>query len=73
MEELRTALNLPDITPPDQRGYADSSVFVTTDWLSKHLGDPNVRVVDTNYPHEYEDSHITGAVGVVDNYYKTSL
>ena len=66
-------MNLPSITPPDQRGYADASIFVTTDWLAEHIDDPNVRVVDTNYPEEYEKEHIPGAVGVVDNYYKTSL
>jgi thiosulfate/3-mercaptopyruvate sulfurtransferase len=61
------------ITPPDQRGYADSSIFVTTEWLAERLDDPNIRVVDTNYPEEYEKGHIPGAVGVADNYYKTSL
>lgn len=66
-------MNLQEITPPDQRGYADASIFVTTDWLADHLDDPAVRVVDTNYPQEYEKAHIPGAVGVVDNYYKTSL
>ncbi len=61
------------ITPPENRGYADASIFVTTDWLADHLEDPGVRVVDTNYPEEYEKAHIPGAVGVIDNYYKTSL
>ena len=66
-------MSLHKITPPDQRGYADSSVFVTTDWLADHLDDPAVRIVDTNYLKEYAERHIPGAVGVVDNYYKTSL
>ena len=66
-------MSLPEITPPDQRGYADSSVFVTTEWLAEHIDDPNVRVIDTNYPKEFEVAHITGAAPVVDNYYKTSL
>ena len=61
------------ITPPDQRGYADASIFVTTEWLAEHINDSNLRVVDTNYPPEYEKEHIPGAVGVKDNYYKTSL
>jgi thiosulfate/3-mercaptopyruvate sulfurtransferase len=65
-------MSLQKITAPDQRGYADSSVFVTTDWLAEHLDDPAVRIVDTNYPNEYSESHIPRAVGVVDNYYKTS-
>jgi thiosulfate/3-mercaptopyruvate sulfurtransferase len=61
------------ILPPDKRGYADSSVFITTEWIAERLGDPHIRVVDTNYPHEYAEGHIPGAVGVVDNYYKTSM
>lgn len=65
-------MTLQEITPPDQRGYADSSIFVTTDWLADHLTDPAVRIVDTNYPQEYEKAHIPGAVSVIDNYYKTS-
>ena len=66
-------MSLQEITPPDQRGYTDFSLFVTTDWLAEHLADPDVRVVDTNYVKEYAKSHIPGAVGVVDNYYKMSL
>lgn len=65
-------MSLQQITPPEKRGYADSSLFVTTDWLAEHLGDPDVRIVDTNYPPEYAEKHIPGAVGVADNYYKTS-
>jgi thiosulfate/3-mercaptopyruvate sulfurtransferase len=61
-----------EITPPDQRGYVDSSMFVTTEWLADHLDDPSVRIIDTDYPQEYERRHIPGAVGVEDNYYKTS-
>lgn len=66
-------MTLQDIVPPDQRGYADASIFVTTDWLAEHLDDPDIRVVDTNSPEEYQKAHIPGSVGVVDNYYKTSL
>ena len=64
---------IQQITPPDQRGYADSSIFVTTEWLAEHLDDPSVRIVDTNYAKEYAEHHIPGSVGVVDNYYKVSL
>lgn len=65
-------MSLPNITSPDQRGYVDSSIFVTTDWLAEHLNDPNLLVIDTNYPKEYAESHIPGSIGVIDNYYKTS-
>lgn len=66
-------MGLEHITPPDQRGYADASIFVTTEWLAENLDDPAVRTVDTNYPEEFEKGHIPGAAGVVDHYYKTSL
>ena len=62
-----------EILPPDERGYADSSILVTADWLSEHLGDGNVVVVDTDDPSEYSAGHIPGASNPPDNYYKTSL
>lgn len=64
---------LADIIPPDERGYADASIFVTTDWLAEHIDDPNVVVIDCDVPDEYEKGHIPGAVNPVDHYYKTSL
>ena len=62
-----------NITPPDERGYVDSSILVTTDWLEAHLQDPGIRIVDTDLPDQYERVHIPGAVQVIDHYYKTSL
>ena len=62
-----------NITPPDQRGYVDSSVLVTPDWLEAHLDDPGVRIVDTDLPDQYVRAHIPGAVPVIDHYYKTSM
>jgi len=65
--------NLADIIPPEKRGYADASIFVTTEWLAEHLDDPNVRVIDCDLPELYAKGHIPGAVNPVDHYYKTSL
>ncbi len=62
-----------NVTPPDQRGYVDSSVLVTTDWLEARLDDPGVRIVDTDLPDQYVRAHIPGAVPVIDHYYKTSM
>ena len=62
-----------NVTPPDQRGYVDSSVLVTTDWLEARLDDPGVRIVDTDLPDQYVRAHIPGAVQVIDHYYKTSM
>jgi thiosulfate/3-mercaptopyruvate sulfurtransferase len=61
------------IIPPDQRGYTMPEVFVTTEWLSENISDPNIRIVDTDVPELYETGHIPGAVNPLDHYYKTSL
>ncbi len=61
------------ITPPDKRGYAIPDIFVTTQWLSDHLSDADVRVIDTDLPEQYAEGHIPGAVNPTDHYYKTSL
>ena len=62
-----------NILPPNQRGYVDSSILVTTDWLAENIDDPNIVVVDTDDPSEYATGHIPGASNPPDNYYKTSL
>ncbi len=61
-----------EILPPNERGYVDASILVTTDWLAEHIDDPNVVVVDTDDPSEYAEGHIPGASNPPDNYYKTS-
>jgi thiosulfate/3-mercaptopyruvate sulfurtransferase len=48
-----------------QRGYAHPDVLVSTDWVSAHLGDPNVRIIESNEdPLLYPSGHIPGAVEV---------
>src|SRR6476646_7749362 len=44
-------------------GYAHPDLLVETDWLAEHLDDPNVRVIDADYPLAYGRAHIPGAVG----------
>ncbi len=66
-------MSIPSINPPEERGYAISDVFVTTEWLAEHISDSNVRVVDTDTPEEYVAGHIPGSVNPVDHYYKTSM
>ena len=61
------------ILPPDQRGYTDPSILVTTDWLAVHIADPNITVVDADEPDVFAAGHIPGASNPPDNYYKTSL
>jgi thiosulfate/3-mercaptopyruvate sulfurtransferase len=66
-------MSIPSIIPPEQRGYAIPDIFVTTEWLAKHISDENVRIVDTDLPEEYDAGHIPGSVNPVDHYYKRSL
>ncbi len=63
---------IPSIIPPIDRGYTIPEIFVTTDWLAEHIDDPNVRLVDTDTPEQYELGHIPKAVNPIDHYYKTS-
>lgn len=47
------------------RGYARPDVLVSTDWVARHLGDPGVRIVESNEdPLLYPSGHIPGAVQV---------
>jgi len=41
--------------------YANPGLLVSTDWVAEHLGDPNIRIVDTRLS-GYEEDHIPGAV-----------
>lgn len=53
---------LPDI---QARGYARPEVLVTTDWLAEHLGDPDLRIIESNEDLLlYPSGHIPGAVQV---------
>jgi thiosulfate/3-mercaptopyruvate sulfurtransferase len=48
-----------------ERGYAKPGVLVSTDWLSNHLKDANIRIVESNEdPLLYPSGHIPGAVEV---------
>jgi thiosulfate/3-mercaptopyruvate sulfurtransferase len=47
-------------------GYARPEMLVETEWLASHLADPNLRVVDADYPQSYARAHIPGAVGHLD-------
>ena len=62
-----------NILPPEERGYEDPSILVTTDWLAEHIDDSGIVVVDTDDPAEYAQGHVSGASNPPDNYYKTSL
>jgi len=43
--------------------YARADVLVETGWLQEHLGDPNLRIVESNEdPELYAQGHIPGAI-----------
>lgn len=47
------------------RGYVNSDVLVSTDWVADHLEDPSVRIIESNEdPLLYPSNHIPGAVEV---------
>ena len=52
--------------PPEirDRGYANPGLIVDTNWLSEHLDDPNLRVIDARFPNEYAEAHLPGAVNL---------
>jgi len=53
------------MTEIDKRGYVDEDVLVSTDWVSKHLNDPLIRIVESNEDQLlYRSGHIPGAVEV---------
>ena len=53
---------MPEIA---ERGYANPSVLVSTDWVADHKDDANVRIVESNEDQLlYPSGHIPGAVQV---------
>lgn len=68
-----TASDTAHSLAPDQRGYADASILVTTDWLAEHIDSPGIQFVDTDAPDLFAAGHIPGASNPPDNYYKTSF
>ena len=47
------------------RGYVNPDVLVSTDWVAEHLGDPGVRIAESNEdPLLYASGHSPGAVEV---------
>lgn len=51
--------------PIAERGYTNTEILVTTDWVAEHKDDPNVRLVESNEDMLlYPSGHIPGAVQV---------
>ena len=51
--------------PINERGYTNTDILVTTDWVAEHKDDPNIRLVESNEDMLlYVSGHIPGAVQV---------
>jgi len=56
---------LTSVPPIAERGYAHPEALVSTEWVAAHLGDPSVRLVESNEDLLlYETGHIPGAVKI---------
>ena len=53
-----------------EEGYAFPEFLTDTEWLTQHLYDDDLRIVDTDVDAAYQRGHIPGAVLVPDNYEK---
>lgn len=52
-------------TPIEQRGYAHPDALVTTDWVSQHLNDSGIRIIESNEDVLlYDTGHVPGSVKV---------
>jgi thiosulfate/3-mercaptopyruvate sulfurtransferase len=57
--------SLTSVPPIAERGYTHPEALVSTDWVAAHLGDPSVRLVESNEDLLlYETGHIPGAVKI---------
>ncbi len=49
----------------EERGYVNTDVLVSTDWVQEHLNDPGVRIAESNEDAlVYASNHIPGAVEI---------
>jgi thiosulfate/3-mercaptopyruvate sulfurtransferase len=56
---------MTEVTDIEARGYAHPETLVATEWVAEHLGDPGIRLVESNEdPLVYPSGHIPGAVEV---------
>ncbi|HEX5817409.1 MAG TPA: sulfurtransferase [Gemmatimonadales bacterium] len=56
---------LASVPPIAERGYAHPEALVSTQWVADHLGDPSVRLIESNEDLLlYETGHIPGSVKI---------
>ncbi len=49
---------------PKSVAFANPDLLVTAEWLSQHLNDANVRVVDVRKPSDYKSGHIKNSLNI---------
>jgi thiosulfate/3-mercaptopyruvate sulfurtransferase len=61
----RQMAEIPTVTPIASRGYAHPEVLVDTAWVADHLGDPKVRLLESDEDVLlYRTGHIPGALSL---------
>lgn len=61
---VKPATGKTEASPTAAAGFANPDLLVEAKWLSEHLGDASVRVVDARTPDEYKSGHVKGAVSL---------
>ena len=62
---MATTKAIASVQRIEDRGYVHPGVLVSTDWVSKHLNDPRVRILESDEDVLlYETGHIPGALKV---------
>jgi len=60
--DTATAATTPQTSDPAGKGYAHPEVLVSTEWLAAHLGDPSLRIIESDEDVLlYDVEHIPGA------------
>lgn len=50
--------------PQTSSAYPKSDLLVEVGWLSDHLDEPDIRIVDLRNPDDYQRGHVPGAVNI---------
>lgn len=67
------AAPITSTAPAGNEGYANPELLASTEWLSQHLNDANLVVVDVRKAADYQSGHIKGAVNIEASNFKSAL
>lgn len=54
----------PEETPAPTSHYPNAHLLVEVDWLTEHLEEPDIRIVDVRSASDYDSGHVPGAVNI---------